>query len=176
MGNPPTAPHLTQCPICQTTMKSYTLTYRHRCPVSLCGPGDRPDLVVRDSLEVRELIEFRSVYTAIKTASTTGIAVPGVAPLFFPANGSLLPPVLRYLGCVDQSYDLLLIAALEAPVKLRKNLKIQHGDTVYHIKQNLVPTTQYQLKRRKLKMIDKNNYVIIHHMSQSQQVSYIHTF
>ena len=156
---------LTECSQCLTPMKHKYLRYDHKCSIHLCDPGDKPDRVVRDDMDVRELVEFQSVYRALKSTSTTGLAVPGVAPLFFPTSRSPPPPILPYLGCVDQNYGLLKMAASEGPVRIWKSLKIKHGDSVLQLTQNLVPSSKSQLKRRGLRMIDKQDHVIVYLVS-----------
>ena len=157
------------CSTCLTKVKSAKSLTQHKCSIQLCLPQEKPDLEVRSNSQAERMtgafLHYRdSMHNILTFSYVTGTALPKIAPLFFTNKWS--PPILGSLGCVEDSYDRLRDAACEAPVKLWKSLKIKSGDSVLLITRDLIPSSPYQLKRRKLKMVDKQDHVMIYHVSQ----------
>ena len=157
------------CEICLTCFKHKRVLAQHKCSISLCAPEDKPDLELRPFQEEQRLLgtfldNWKSMNSLLRVSYMTGTAMPGLAPLFFTSRQS--PPILEHLGCVKDCYNLLRAAAEEGPVKLWKSLKIKNDNQVLNITKHLVPNSSYELKRRKLKMVVKQDHVMIYHIPQ----------
>ena len=166
-----------QCPTCLLQLKNQKSFQQHRstrCQITLCAEGDQPDLEIRGNEEVKRLLgalyqskpSFRQL---LKFCENTSTALPGLAPLFFPARR--FPPILSHIGCVHNSYTFLQEAALEGPVHLKKTLKVKLENSIIQISQNLIPCSISELKRRGLKVVDKRDRVVVYHISDTSQVS-----
>ena len=103
-------------------------------------------------------------------SESTGTALPGVVPLFFPSRH--IPPILDQLGSSSDSYTKLRTAAMEGPVRLWKKLKFKISGSVLLVTNNLVPSSQSELKRKGLKLVDKVDHVVVYHISSKSQVSF----
>ena len=156
-----------QCQTCYAYLKHGKTLTQHKCPISICMMGDKPDMEVRSNPEVLRLLgpfpgSRHSVHQLLKFTYITGTALAGLAPLFFPTRHT--PPILSQLGCVEDSYALLRNAAQESPVKLLKKLKIKMNDKILDITKNLIPNSSYELKRKKLKIVDKIDHVMVYYL------------
>ena len=162
------------CPTCLLPFKNRKSLQQHskgRCQVTLCGVEDKPDLVVRgstgdgDELVASIFASKPSYHQLFRMCYDTGTAMAGLYPLFFPTNKS--PPVLTMMGCVQDSFDYLQKAAMDGPVRLKKNLKIKLGDKLLHLSNNLIPRWHDKLNLRGLKVIedDEKDYVTVYHIS-----------
>ena len=164
-----------QCPTCLLLLKKPKSFQQHRsrCQITLCSDGDQPDLEVRGEPELSRLLgalyQSKPTYRQhLKFCEVTGIAVPGIAPLFFTTKHS--PPILSEIGCTSNSYHFLREAALEGPVHLKKSLKVKLGTSLLKISQNLIPLSISELKRKGLKLVDKRDHVVVYHISDTSQV------
>ena len=162
------------CPTCLTSFKIKRCLAQHKCSISLCAPGDKPDMEVRGNSETNRLMNGflkhkDSTNQIIRFCYATGTALPGLGPLFFPSKHT--PPVLSLLGCVEDSYSLLRAAAQESPVKLLKGLKIKIAGKVLLVTKNLTPTSSSELKKMRLRVVDKPDHVIVYHVGVPLQVS-----
>ena len=167
-----------QCPTCLHLLKNQKSFQQHksRCQITICEEGDQPDLEVRGEPELTRLLgalyQSKPTYRQhLKFCEVTGIAVPGIAPLFF--SSKHCPPILNQIGCASKSYHFLKEASLEGPVHLKKTLKVKLRNTILQITHNTLPSSATELKRRGLKLVDKRDHVVIYHTSDKSQVSVI---
>jgi hypothetical protein len=163
-----------QCSICLMEFKNEKCFKLHKCQLTLCEPDDEPNLEVRGEEEQNRLLgalmhSSQSMRQLLMFSDMSGTAVPGVAPLFFPTRH--IPPIMERLGCTKDCYTLLRVAALEGPVKLRKCLKIKIEGAVIKIKNNLLPTSSSELKRKGLTVVDKGDHIFVYHISSMSKVS-----
>ena len=168
-----------KCPQCFIEFKDSTSYCRHvaknKCKVTPCTGSVKPDLEVKPQEEenrVWNVIQQSkpSFGQVLKICQNKGIAIPNLTPLFFPV-GSKIPPIYSHIGCIHNSYNFLQKAAFDGPVRLKKNLIIKLGNGLIKISSNLIPNSPYELKRRGLSVIDKNDHVIVYHSSCVPNVS-----
>ena len=153
------------CPTCLTKFKRKKGLNQHKCLLTLCLPGEDPDLHLRDEGEVTRLTKtmkmFGSSYSQIiRFCQITRTVVPGIYPPFFCPPGQNSLPLLNKIGCVNQSYEYVKAAAKEGPVKLQKELKIQVGDQLLRVgPELLLPKSSKQLEG--FTTIDKQSHFLI---------------
>ena len=162
------------CETCLTSFKVQRYLSQHRCPITICGAGESPDMIVRPNDHVKMLLNSHlkkrnSTRQLLLMSHNTCSALPGLAPLFFPSKHT--PPVLHQLGCAENSYHLLRAAAQEGPVRLYKTLKIELDQKILRISNNLIPTNKTKLNHMKLKVVEKQDHVIIYYIGRDLQVS-----
>ena len=169
-----------QCDTCFTKFKIEKCLKQHKCSISTCSPSDKHDMEVKDDVETKRMLDAflkqkNSPHQLLRFSYITGTALPGLVPLFFHSKHT--PPILSLLGSYpEDGYNLLRAAAEEAPVKIWKTLKIRTGDKLLKLTQNLIPTSKYELRKNKLKLVDKQDHVMVYHMGDLLQVRIFHTF
>ena len=163
------------CSICLTTFNRMKCLFLHKCQIQLCDANDEPNLEVRGIEEEKRLLgalmhSQQTTRQLLLFSESTGTALPGVVPLFFPSRH--IPPILDQLGSSSDSYTKLRTAAMEGPVRLWKKLKFKISGSVLLVTNNLVPSSQSELKRKGLKLVDKVDHVVVYHISTKSQVSF----
>ena len=148
----PTAAMTSTCPTCLFTFSNLKILKQHQCLIKICPDSVPPDLILRDQAELNRTLPLirtlksspRQLFQFCRNSKTV---VPGLYPLFFPNQGKNDYPVLSHLGCVDDSYKLLKMAAREGPVILSRHLKIKMGDKILEVDPRLLlPSNKQQMK------------------------------
>ena len=165
--NPSNGSSVAVCPTCQFKFKELRYLREHKCLIKVVSENVEPDLYLKEEGEIRFTLQGLKSFGAsydkiIDFCEERKIVLPGLYPLFFPAQTSNKNSyqVLINFGSVEQSYDLLISAAKVSPVKLRKRLVIKAGTKVLLFETPLLlPKAKHRLKS--FHIIDKPDYVVV---------------
>ena len=147
------------CETCLFPYKNKRVLKKHRCLITIVE--EEPDFFIRDEEELSRLMKAvkhfgSSGRNLIRFCESTKSVAPGLYPMFFPSQSKNSYPNLIDFGSVGDSYSLLMTAAREGPVKLRKSLKIKSGDKVFLFHSSLLLPSGNQ-KLKSFNIIDKNS-------------------